>query len=363
MTKISRVGLASVVVVLALTSASCGDDGGGTKLEGVAASIYGDNCAGDNGSSVTVYSGRSENLMKPVFDAFACESGTSVRVRWGSSTDLALLIDTEGDRTEADVFISRSPGPVGFLESKGLLISMDSSVLNLVDDDHRGDNSTWIGFSGRKRVLVHNLDSVPPAELPTSVFDLTEPEWRGRVAIPATNGSFVDWFTVFRDQYGNDAATQWLSDMVDNDARYYPNNVAIVEAAARGEIDVGLVNHYYNYRLAADAEAAGNDHRAANYDLPDDDIGSLLIITAAAMTKNVDDREAAQSFIAYLLSPSAQRFLTRNTYEYPLAGGVEPNPALPPLSALSIGSVDFDALGGGFETTEEIIQSSGILSQ
>ena len=363
MTKISRVGLVGILVVLALISASCGGGGGGTKLEGVAASIYGDTCADDNGSSVTVYSGRSENLMKPVFDAFACESGTSVRVRWGSSTDLALLIDTEGDRTEADVFISRSPGPVGFLESKGLLISMDSSVLNLVDDDHRGDNGTWIGFSGRKRVLVHNLDSVPPSQLPTSVFDLTEPEWRGRVAIPATNGSFVDWFTVFRDQYGNDVATQWLSDMVDNDARYYPNNVAIVEAAARGEIDVGLVNHYYNYRLAADAEAAGNDHRAANYDLSDQDIGSLLIITAATMTKNVDDREAAQSFIAYLLSPSAQRFFTRNTYEYPLAGGIDPNPALPPLSALSIGSVDFDALGGGFETTEEIIQSSGILSQ
>ncbi|MDE0614610.1 MAG: extracellular solute-binding protein [bacterium] len=363
MTKFSRVGLVGVLVVLAVVSTSCGGGGGGTKLEGVAATVYNGKCADDNGTSVTVYSGRSENLMKPVFDAFACESGTSVRVRWGSSTDLALLIDTEGDRTEADVFISRSPGPVGFLEANDHLTSMDSSVLDLVNDDHRGDNGTWIGFSGRKRVLVHNLDSVPPSELPTSVFDLTEPEWSGRVAIPATNGSFVDWFTVFRDQYGNDVATEWLSDMVDNDARYYPNNVAIVEAAARGEIDVGLVNHYYNYRLAADAEAAGEQHRAANYDLSDEDIGSLLIITAATMTKNVEDQEAAQSFIAYLLSPSAQRFFTRNTFEYPLAGGVEPNPVLPPLTALSIGSVDFDALGGGFEATEDIIQRSGILSQ
>ncbi len=357
----SRTGLACLFAV-ALIAASC-SGGGGTKLAGVAATVYDGTCADDNGTSVTVYSGRSENLMKPVFDAFACESGTSVRVRWGSSTDLALLIDTEGDRTEADVFISRSPGPVGFLESKGLLTAMDSSVLDLVDDDHRGDNGTWIGFSGRKRVLVHNLDSVPSSELPTSVFDLTDSQWRGRVAIPATNGSFVDWFTVFRDQYGNDAATQWLSDMVDNDARYYPNNVAIVEAAARGEIDVGLVNHYYNYRLAADAAAAGEQHRAANYDLSDEDIGSLLIITAATITKSTEDRAAAQSFISYLLSTSAQRFFTSNTYEYPLAGGVEANPVLPPLTALSIGSVDFDALGGGFERTEDIIQRSGILNQ
>ncbi|MCY3962796.1 MAG: extracellular solute-binding protein [bacterium] len=362
MNKISRTGLAGVLIALALLAVACAGDSG-TKLEGVATTVYDGKCADDTGTSVTVYSGRSENLMKPVYDAFACETGTAVRVRWGSSTDLALLIDTEGDRTEADVFISRSPGPVGFLEANGHLTAMDSSVLDLVDDDHRGDNGTWIGFSGRKRVLVHNVEIVPPTELPTSVFELTDPKWRGRVAIPATNGSFEDWFTVFRFSYGDDVATQWLSDMVDNDARYYPNNVAIVEAAARGEIDVGLVNHYYNYRLAADAEAAGQEHLAANYDLSDEDIGSLLIITAATMTTNVSDREAAQSLISYLLSPSVQRFFTRNTFEYPLAGDVEPNPVLPPLSALSIGSVNFDALGGGFEATEEIIQSSGILSQ
>ncbi|WP_420434183.1 extracellular solute-binding protein [Candidatus Poriferisocius sp.] len=361
MTKISRVGLAGVVVVVALVAAGCGGNGG-SRLDGVAATIYDGKCADDTGSSVTVYSGRSENLIKPVLDAFTCESGTGVRDRWASSTDLALLIETEGDRTDADVFISRSPGPVGFLESKGLLTSMDSSVLGLVADEHRGANGTWIGFSGRKRVLVHNLDSVPPSDLPTSVFDLTKPEWRGRVAIPATNGSFLDWFTVFRDQYGDDVATQWLDDMVDNDARYYPNNVSVVEAAHRGEIDVGLVNHYYNHRMAADAEAAGNQHRAANYDLADEDIGSLLIISAVTMTASVDDREAAQSLIAYLLSPSVQRYFTRNTFEYPLAGGVEPNPALPPLAALSIGSVDFDALGGGFEGSEDIIQKSGITS-
>ncbi len=361
MAKKSRFGLAGVLLALVLAAAACGGSDG-TKLDGVAATIYGGTCADGNGSAVTVYSGRSEYLIGPVLDAFECETGTSVKTRWNNSTDLALQIDTEGDRTDADVFISRSPGPVGFLESKGLLTSMDSNVLGLVADEHRGANGTWIGFSGRKRVLVHNLDSVPPSELPTSVFELTEPEWRGRVAIPATNGSFLDWFTVFRDQYGDDVATQWLDDMVDNDARYYPNNVAIVEAASRGEIDVGLVNHYYNYRMAADAEASGSEHRAANYDLSDEDIGSLLIISAATMTASVDDREAAQSFIAYLLSPPVQRYFTRNTYEYPLAGGVEPNPVLPPLSAMSIGSVDFDALGGGFEGSEDIIQRSGVTS-
>ena len=341
-----------------LAGACAGDEP--RALDGTAAEIYGGACAGSNGREVTVYSGRTENLIGPTLEAFACETGTDVSVRWGSSTDLALLLAEEGDRTAADVFLSRSPGPVGFLESDGLLGSVDDGVLGLVAPENRSASGTWVGFSGRKRVLVHNIDSVPPEELPQSVFDLTDERYRGRVAIPATNGSFVDWFTVFRDQYGSEVASQWLNDMVANDARYYPNNRSIVEAAGRGEIDMGLVNHYYQYQEAA---AAGDRHRAANHDLADDDIGSLLIITAATITAGSDNRQAANELIAYLLTEPVQRYFSQQTFEYPLAAGVEPADVLPPLKALEIGSVDFDALGGGFAETIAIIEASGILNQ
>ena len=329
-------------------------------LDGTAAEIYGGTCAGSNGREVTVYSGRTENLIGPTLEAFACETGTEVAVRWGSSTDLALLLAEEGDRTPADVFLSRSPGPVGFLEADGLLGGIDDGVLTLVGPESRSKSGTWVGFSGRKRVLVHNIDAVPADQLPESVFDLTDGRYRGRVAIPATNGSFVDWFTVFRDQYGSEVAAQWLNDMVANDARYYPNNRSIVEAAGRGEIDMGLVNHYYQYQEAA---AAGDRHRAANHDLADDDIGSLLIITAATITATSANRQAANELIGYLLSEPVQRYFSRETFEYPLAAGVEPADVLPPLKALEIGSVDFDALGGGFAETIAIIEASGILDQ
>ena len=342
-----------------LLAGACSGDGSRT-LDGTAAGIYGGACAGSNGREVTVYSGRTENLIGPTLEAFACETGTDISVRWGSSTDLALLLAEEGDRTAADVFLSRSPGPVGFLESDGLLGTVDDGVLGLVAPENRSASRTWVGFSGRKRVLVHNIDSAPPEELPQSVFDLTDERYRGRVAIPATNGSFVDWFTVFRDQYGSDVASQWLNDMVANDARYYPNNRSIVEAAGRGEIDMGLVNHYYQYQEAA---AAGDRHRAANHDLADDDIGSLLIITAATITAGSDNRQAANELIAYLLTEPVQRYFSQQTFEYPLAAGVEPADVLPPLKALEIGSVDFDALGGGFAETIAIIEASGILDQ
>ena len=348
-----------MLAALALISGACSNNEP-RYLDGTAAEIYGGECTSSNGREVTVYSGRTENLIGPTLEAFACETGTDVSVRWGSSTELALLMAEEGDRTAADVFLSRSPGPVGFLESEGRLGAIDDDVLALVGEESRSKSDTWIGFSGRKRVLVHNIDSVPPDELPESVFDLTGERYRGRVAIPATNGSFVDWFTVFRDLYGSDVASQWLSDMVANDARYYPNNRSIVEAAGRGEIDMGLVNHYYQYQEAA---AAGDRHRAANHDLADDDIGSLLIITAATITAGSDNRQAANELIAYLLTAPVQRYFSQRTFEYPLAAGVQPAEILPPLKALEIGSVDFDALGGGFAETIAIIEASGILNQ
>lgn len=348
-----------LVLTLTILAAACGGSDQ-FQIDGSAAEIFPGECVDGNGDEVTVYSGRKENLIEPVFDAFTCATGVSVQVRWGSSTQLALLISEEGNRSQADVFLSQSPGPVGFLESKGLLGTINKDVLRLVSEDNRSTQGSWVGFSGRKRVLVHNIDLVAETELPTSVFDLTDEKWKGKVAIPGTNVSFMDWFTVFRDQYGTDVATKWLNDMVANDARYYPNNRSIVEAAGRGEIEVGLVNHYYNYQEIA---ASGDDHRAKNHNLDGDDIGSLLIITAATILKSANNSEEANELLAYLLTAPVQSYFTNQTLEYPLAVGVEPNATLPPLTALEIGSVDFDALGGGFDETARIIEASGIQNQ
>jgi len=351
----------AVLLALSLIIASCGG-GQDQRLEpdSLAAGIFGGTCVEATDSEVTLYSGRSENLIAPVLEAFTCETGIDVAVRWADSTELALLLDEEGDRTPADLFLSRSPGPVGFLQSKGLLGSVGSDVLDLVEEQNRSADGSWVGVSGRKRVAVYNVDAISDADLPDSILELTDPKWKDRVAIPATNGSFADWFTIFRSQFGTDVATQWINDMAANGARYYPNNRSIVEAASRGEIDLGLVNHYYNYQEAA---ANGDDHRAANHDLGADDIGGVLIITAGTVIQSSDNVDQANQLLAYMLSEPVQRYVTDDTFEYPLAEGVAPADVLAPLNALEVGAIDFDSLGGGFEETTAIIEASGIANQ
>ena len=194
----------------------------------------------DEEKSITVYSGRSQNLIGPLLERFEEDTGIDVDVRYGGSTDLALLLQEEGDKTPADVFISRSPGPVGFVAERGLLAELDDDVLKLAPSSPSG---YWVALTGRQRVLVYNSELFDPAELPTSIYELTEERWLGRVALAPTNGSFQDFFTLLRIKDGDEAALAWLKALHDGGAPVYGNNVAIVQAVARGEIEMGLVNH------------------------------------------------------------------------------------------------------------------------
>ncbi len=305
---------------------------------------------------LTVYSGRSNDLISPLLDQFSEETGIKIDVRYGDSADLALLVDTEGENTDVDVFISQNPGAVGFLDAQQRLTKLDDAELELVDEQFRSDTGDWVGLSGRVRVLVYNTDLVDESELPESVLDLTDDRFSGRVAVAPTNGSFQDFVTAMRIELGEDVAEDWLAGMAANDASSYSNNTAIVEAVSRGEIEMGLVNHYYLERALDEDPSLP----AANHFFPEGDLGSLLITTAASIIEGTDRRDDARALVDFLLSETAQEFFSNETFEYPLARGVEASDALPPLDSIPTTSIDLDALGGGLARTAELIQDSGL---
>lgn len=312
--------------------------------------------SGDDAQTVTIYSGRTESLIKPILDRFAAETGINVRVKYAQSADLALLIAEEGDKTRADVFLSQSPGAVGFLEDKGMLAVLPDEVLALVPDEVRADNGRWIGFSGRQRVLVYNPDMIAEDELPSSVFELTDEFWAGKLAVAPPNGSFQDFVTAMRATEGDEATAAWLEALAGNDVATYPNNNSIVAAVGRGEIAAGLVNHYYNYRFQADDP----DHNAINHQLAPGDPGSLLVITGAAMMEGTENSDAAAQLIEWLLSESAQRYFADETFEYPLAPGIPTAADIPEANFSAVGGIEYSSLGGGLEATRTMIADAGL---
>ena len=329
-----RRGLAAVLAVLLL--ASCGMGGSSDEL--------------------TIYSGRSRDLVEPLLNEFAETSGIPIAIKYGDSTDLALLLAEEGDRSPADVFFSQSPGTVGFLAEQDLLAPLPADVVGAVPDAYRSGDDLWVGVTARQRVLVYNQRMVAEEDLPASVFDLTDEAYRGKVGVAPSNASFQDFVTAMRQHEGDDVTARWLEDMAANESPVYANNNAIVEAVGRGEIPLGLVNHYYNERfLAEDPSLPSRNHR-----FPDGDIGSLVIESSVSVLASSTKQEQAHEFIEFLLSEASQEYFASETFEYPLAGGVAPAGDLPPLEELERPDVDVEALGGGFVKTQELIDSSGI---
>jgi iron(III) transport system substrate-binding protein len=286
--------------------------------------------ASTQATSLTVYSGRDEKLVKPIMDRFTRETGIELKVRYASSASLATALIEEGARSPADVFWSTEPGTLGLLAGRGLLKRLPAATVGKVPSRFSTPSRRWVGTSGRSRVLVYNTQLLAPDDLPASVWELTAPRWRGKVAVAPTNGSFQAFVGAALYLHGEDRVRDWLRGLKANDVKLYPNNTTIVQAVARGDVQVGLVNHYYLYNVLADTPGLPIRNywfRRAG------DPGNLVLAAGVGVVSSTRKEAAALRFVDFLLSKWAQRFIARGPglAEYPLIKGVLPRPGLPPL--------------------------------
>ena len=317
-------------------------------------------CGGsDSGSGpITVYSGREEELVAPLFDRFTEATGIDVEVRYGDSAELAATIAEEGDNSPADVFFAQDPGSLGAVDPQ--LEQLPGETLDRVAQRFRDADGRWVGTSGRVRVLVYNTGRLNESELPDSVLELTRSEWKDRVGIAPTNASFQAFVTAMRLSLGEDRTRVWLEGMKANGATTYEKNTPIVEAVASGEIDVGLVNHYY---LALVKEEQP-DAPIANHLFEAGDPGTLVSVAGAGVLASTDQRDDAEAFVEFLLSDEAQRFYVdeADENEYPLVDGVAPSPGLVPLEQIDGPDVELTAFGAELQQTVELLRETGWLT-
>ncbi|MEX2534119.1 MAG: iron ABC transporter substrate-binding protein [Trueperaceae bacterium] len=303
--------------------------------------------------TLTVYSGRNEAFVGPVIAAFEQETGVEVEVRYGGTAQLAAQILEEGRNSPADVFLAQDAGALGALEEAELFATLDEGILDLVEPRFRSDSGAWVGVTGRARVLVGSPDA---QDVPSSVFELVDEQYSGRLGWAPTNASFQAFVTAMRVRYGNELTREWLRGMIVNEVNVYPNNTSIVDAVGRGEIDYGLVNHYYLFRFLAEDP----NFPAQNYFLEDADIGGLVNVAGAGVLATSDNRELAGRFVEYLLGEDAQRHFSDEVSEYPLAQGIEARSELPSLDELETPNVDLSDLAD-LEGTLELLQETGAL--
>jgi iron(III) transport system substrate-binding protein len=315
-------------------------------------------CGGGSDDPLTVYSGREEELVAPLLEQFSEETGIDVEVRYGDSAELAATIAEEGENSPADVFFAQDPGSLGSVDAQ--LAELPAEILDRVDARFRDADGRWVGTSGRSRVIAYNTDELSEDEVPDSVFDLTDPRWKGRIGIAPTNASFQAFVTAMRLSKGDEATRQWLVDLKENEPKEYEKNTLIVEAVAAGDVDLGLVNHYYLYVVKEEQP----DAPVANHYLEAGDPGALVSVAGAGVLASSDQTDDAEHFVDFLLSDAGQRFYVDEAEEaeYPLVDGIEPKEGLPPLDELTGPDVELTAFGAELESTIELLRETGYLT-
>jgi iron(III) transport system substrate-binding protein len=315
-------------------------------------------CGGGDDPALVVYSGRSEELVGPLIESFTETTGIDVDVLYGDSGSLALQLLEEGDDSPADVFFSQAPGPLGLIDGDGRLAPLPASVLDAVRADFRSPEGTWVGITARTRTLVFDPTRLDPTALPPSVLDLAEGSSELTVGLAPSNASFQDFISAMRIELGDDRTLLFLDGLAQNGARTYPNNIAIVEAVARGEVDVGLVNHYYNLELRSQVP----DLATVNRSFAPGDLGNLILISGIGVLTTSDSGDAATAFAEFLLDAAAQEFFVTETFEYPLVVGIDGPAGEPPLTDLSVAPFDLVDLGEQLTTTLTLIEQAGLVS-
>ncbi len=315
-------------------------------------------CTADSDTTtLTIYSGRSQELVEPLLDSFTAQTGIELEVRYAGSTDLAATLREEGSISPADVFFAQDPASLGAVALAGMFATLGDDTLGLVPPEFSDRDGLWIGTSGRARTVVFDTTRLSAVDLPSDVTGFIDPAWSGRIAIAPSNGSFLAFVAAMIVLEGEDATKDWLEGLARNDPGRYPKNSPIVAAVNGGEIEAGLVNHYYLLRLQAEE----GDTAAANHFLTDGGPGSLVMPAGAGILASSDHPEAAEQFIAFLLSEEAQNYFATETFEYPLVSGIAPVAGLPALDSLGAPDLDLSALAAALDLATDLVARAGLL--
>jgi iron(III) transport system substrate-binding protein len=309
-------------------------------------------------SYVILYSGREESLVQPLIDLFSDETGIEVDIRYAGSSQLAAQLLEEGEQSPAAVFLSQDAGALGALSAQGLFATLPDDITARVDPSFSSLDDTWVGVTGRARVIVYDSETVAVEDLPDTADAIVGPQWSGKVGVAPGNASFQSFVTAYRVLRGEGAADQWVAGLTINDPQVFDKNSAILEAVNEGTIELGLINHYYWYQMRA--ERGAENMRAALYFTQPGDAASIVNVSGAGILKAQSYDLDAYELLSYLVSDKAQQYFVESTYEYPLVPGIAQPEGLPGLSELATADFDLSDLRT-LAQTQELLRRYGLI--
>jgi iron(III) transport system substrate-binding protein len=328
-----------------LTLAACGSSGTSAQGKG----------------TLVIYSAQHPETTAAIVTAFTKQTGIQVQLRNNNEDVLTAQLEQEGSRSPADVFYTENSNWLQQLDNQGMLAKLSDATLGRVPRRDSAANGAWLGISGRFSALIYNPSKISASQLPKSVMDLADPKYRGKLEIAPAETDFWPIVTSIAKAHGDAAALTWLQGLKANAGSndHTPDNETLVGDVSKGLADMGLINHYYYYRIRS--EMGAGDFHAKLWWFTAGDPGFVKDISGAGILKSAPHKAAADKFLAFLVSPAGQEVIAHGaSYEYPLVTSVAPNPQLPPVSSLKPNPITPAEIGTGLDA-RNLLREAGLI--
>lgn len=282
--------------------------------------------------AITVYNAQHASLTKSWVEGFERETGIKVTVRNGGDTELGNQLVQEGANTPADVFLTENSPAMTLVESAGLLAPLNPATLAQVSAHFRSGSGQWTGIAARSTVFIYNKVKMTQAQMPKSLLDLADPTWKGRWAAAPAGADFQAIVSALLELKGEAVTLNWLKGMKEN-AKTYKGNGVVLKAVNTGEVESGVIYHYY--RISDQAKTGENSNNTGVYYFRNEDPGAFVGISGGAVLAASKHKPQAQAFIQWITGKGGQEILrTGSSYEYAVGMGAESSPKLVPLADL-----------------------------
>ena len=292
----------------------------------ILASLIGLPAFGAADEEVNIYSARKEELIKPVLDRFEDQTGIRVNLVTGKADALLKRLQSEGANSPADLLITTDAGRLHRAKEAGVTRSIESAVLTeTIPERYRDPDGHWTGLSLRARPILYVEDKVDPKELSTYEA-LVAPEWKGRICIRSSgniyNQSLVASLIAAN---GTEKTEVWAKGLVDNLARPPKGGDRDqIKAAAAGQCDIAIANTYYLAGMLGSKDEAQRTaaERMGVFWPNQDDRGTHVNVSGAAVTKSASNPDAAIRLLEFLAGDDSQQWYAEANGEYPIRSGI-----------------------------------------
>jgi len=298
--------------------------------------IAGPAMADDQG--IVVYNAQHESLAKEWAAGFTKETGIKVTLRNGGDSDFSNQIVAEGAASPADVFLTENSPAMALVEAAGLFAPVDADTLAQVPQEYQPSSGKWVGVAARSTVFAYNKDKLKEDQLPKSLLDLADPSWKGRWAASPSGADFQAIVSALLELKGEAATADWLKAMKENFTAYKGNST-VMKAVNAGEIDGGVIYHYYYF--GDQAKTGENSKNVGLHYFKNQDPGAFVSISGGGVLASSKHPKEAQAFLKWVTGKGGQDVLkTGTSYEYAIGKDAESNPKLVPLADLQAPKVD-----------------------